>query len=121
MDLKECLDYQACQALRVQKVYRENLETQGLLASLADQECLDAKDQKETMESQAQEVQGVTGDQQVEHLEQKMGKRDQKVRKDQMDLLVRGENKVDREERVRWACLVKRVASEKQDCQVLQE
>jgi len=41
----------------------------------------------------------VTGDQQVEHQEQKMGKKDQKVRKDQMDLLVRGENRVDREAR----------------------
>ena len=40
------------------------------------------------------------GDQdEVGHLEQKMDKKDQKVRKDQMDLLVRGENKVDREER----------------------
>lgn len=121
MDLRECLGYQACQALRAQKVYRENLETQGLLASLADLECLDAKDQKETMESQAHEVQEVTGDHQVEHLEQKMGKRDQRVRKDQMDLLVRGENKVDREERVQWACLGKRVALEKRDCRVLQE
>ena len=70
-----------------------------ILVSLVDLDCLDRKDQKETMDNQAQEVHEVTGDQQVGHPVQKMGKKDQKVRKDQMDLLVSGENKVDREER----------------------
>ena len=75
----------------------------------------------ETMGSQVQEVQGVTGDQQVVHLGQKMEKRDQKVKKDQMDLLVREESKVDRGERVQRAGLGKRVALENLDCPVLLE
>ena len=75
----------------------------------------------ETMGSQVQEVQGVTGDQQVVHLGQKMEKRDQKVKKDQMDLLVREESKVDRAERVQRAGLGKRVALENLDCPVLLE
>ena len=75
----------------------------------------------ETMGSQVQEVQGVTGDQQVVHLGQKMEKRDQKVKKDQMDLLVREESKVDRAERVQRAGLGKRVALENLDCRVLLE
>ena len=102
-------------------MYRENLETQGLLVSLVDLDCLDRKDQKETMDNQAQEVHEVTGDQQVGHLEQKMDKKDQKVRKDQMDLLVREESKVDRAERVQRAGLGKRVALENLDCPVLPE
>ena len=75
----------------------------------------------ETMGSQVQEVQEVTGDQQVVHLGQKMEKRDQKVKKDQMDLLVREESKVDRAERVQRAGLGKRVALENLDCPVLLE
>ena len=75
----------------------------------------------EIMGSQVQEVQGVTGDQQVVHLGQKMEKRDQKVKKDQMDLLVREESKVDRAERVQRAGLGKRVALENLDCPVLLE
>ena len=45
----------------------------------------------------------------------------QKVRKDQMDLLVREESKVDRAERVQRAGLGKRVALENLDCPVLLE
>ena len=75
----------------------------------------------ETMGSQVQEVQWVTGDQQVVHLGQKMEKRDQKVKKDQMDLLVREESKVDRAEGVQRAGLGKRVALENLDCPVLLE